>query len=448
MLVRPPEFQVDRSRCSSSLAGRRNGRCGKFAREIRDGRASGARRAERSMVSTLSPGFRKREIDRHVAARTRVRSHVGVLDTKSPLARSMANRSTHISCTRIRRSSGGPDNLRRKLLVNTDPAASSTAWPDEVLGGNRSSRRLAVHFRCIGDIGIDLTQAAAMGGDGAAHDQSSRSGRARSSRDADRDGRLRRSVVRNAHTISMARSAGVVRPRLGGPVGWYGPRGWPVAGWLWPVLGYWSGLFLINENDEQTLQALAELNDNPLGASLNIKAKEPSQYEGIAGYLKGKDVLLKDGASIVDKINYYQNKVAIDRFTKIIDGANKVGMGLIIILVLFSIIITFNTIRLTIYVSRDEISVMKLVGASNRYIRGPFVVSGIMYGFVSAMFTLIMFYPITFYSTRATENFFMGLNLFDYYIRNFGQIFLIIAGSGIFIGAISSYLAVRRYLKV
>ena len=203
-----------------------------------------------------------------------------------------------------------------------------------------------------------------------------------------------------------------------------------------------------HENDEQTLQALAELNDNPLGASLNIKAKEPSQYEGIAGYLKGKDVLLKDGASIVDKINYYQNKVAIDRFTKIIDGANKVGMGLIIILVLFSIIITFNTIRLTIYVSRDEISVMKLVGASNRYIRGPFVVSGIMYGFVSAMFTLIMFYPITFYSTRATENFFMGLNLFDYYIRNFGQIFLIIAGSGIFIGAISSYLAVRRYLKV
>lgn len=203
-----------------------------------------------------------------------------------------------------------------------------------------------------------------------------------------------------------------------------------------------------HENDEQTLQALAELDDNPLGASLNIKAKEPSQYEGIASYLKGKDVLLKDGVSIVDKINYYQNKVAIDRFTKIIDGSNKVGIGLIVILALFSVIITFNTIRLTIYVSRDEISVMKLVGASNRYIRGPFVVSGIMYGFVAAMFTLIVFYPITFYSTKVTENFFMGLNLFDYYIRNFGQIFLIIAGSGIFIGAISSYLAVRRYLKV
>ncbi|KKR47150.1 MAG: Cell division protein FtsX [Parcubacteria group bacterium GW2011_GWA1_40_21] len=203
-----------------------------------------------------------------------------------------------------------------------------------------------------------------------------------------------------------------------------------------------------HENDEQTLQALEELADNPLGASLNIKAKEPSQYEGIANYLQGKDVLLKDGISIIDKINYYQNKTAIDRFTKIIDGVNKVGFVLTIILVALSIVITFNTIRLTIYVSREEISVMKLVGASNRYIRGPFVVSGIMYGFVSAMLTLVLFYPITFYSTKTTENFFMGLNLFDYYIRNFGQIFLIIAGSGILIGAVSSYLAVRRYLRV
>ncbi|MBU6431106.1 MAG: ABC transporter permease [Patescibacteria group bacterium] len=203
-----------------------------------------------------------------------------------------------------------------------------------------------------------------------------------------------------------------------------------------------------HENDEQTLQALQELNDNPLGAFLNIKAKEPSQYEGIANYLQSKDVLTKDGISIIDKVNYYQNKAAIDRFTKIIDGANKIGLGLIIVLVAFSIIITFNTIRLAIYVSREEISVMKLVGASNQYIRGPFVVSGIMYGFVSAMFTLILFYPITLYSTKATDNFLMGFNLFDYYIKNFGQLFLIIAGSGILIGAISSYWAVRRYLRI
>lgn len=206
-----------------------------------------------------------------------------------------------------------------------------------------------------------------------------------------------------------------------------------------------------HKDDEQTLQALEELSDNPLGASLNIKAKEPSQYESIARYIQEKDVLLKDGVSIIDKVNYYQNdevKMAIDRFTKIIDGANRVGLALTVILVVLSVVITFNTIRLTIYISREEISVMKLVGASNRYIRGPFVVTGIMYGFVSAMATLVLFYPITFYATKATGNFFMGLDLFDYYIRNFSQIFVIITGSGILIGAVSSYLAVRRYLKV
>ena len=203
-----------------------------------------------------------------------------------------------------------------------------------------------------------------------------------------------------------------------------------------------------HKDDEQALQALEELDDNPLGASLNVKAKEPSQYEGIANYLKSKDALLKDGISIIDKINYYQNKTAIDTFTKIIDESNKIGLVLTVVLVILSVIITFNTIRLAIYVSREEISVMKLVGASNRYIKGPFVVSGIMYGFVSAMITLVLFYPITFYLTKWTQSFFMGLNLFDYYIRNFGEIFLIIALSGILIGAISSYLAVRRYLKV
>lgn len=205
-----------------------------------------------------------------------------------------------------------------------------------------------------------------------------------------------------------------------------------------------------HKNDEQTLQALEELEDNPLGASLNIKAKEPYQYESIANYLKGKEVFLKDGISIIDKVNYYQDdiKIAIDTFTKIIEGVNKIGIALTIILVVLSVVITFNTIRLTIYVSREEISVMKLVGASNRYIRGPFVVTGIIYGFVSAMVTLVILYPATFYFTKMTINFFMGLNLFDYYIKNFGQIFFIITGSGMLIGAISSYLAVRRYLKV
>jgi cell division transport system permease protein len=203
-----------------------------------------------------------------------------------------------------------------------------------------------------------------------------------------------------------------------------------------------------HQNDEFTLQALDELNENPLGAILNIKAKEPSQYAGIATFLQSKSVSLKDGLPIIDKINYNQNKAAIDKLTHMIDAGQKIGLFLMIILAAISIIITFNTIRLAIYISREEISVMRLVGASSKFVRGPFVIVGIMYGVFSALISIAIFYPITFYLGRATRNFFTGINIYEYYIRNFAQIFLILVGAGIIIGAVSSYLAVRRYLKV
>ena len=201
-------------------------------------------------------------------------------------------------------------------------------------------------------------------------------------------------------------------------------------------------------NDTLTLQAIAELGENPLGAVLNVKAKETSQYEGIAKFLEGKNVLSKDGASIIDKVNYYQNKIAIDKLTQIIDSAERLGVAITIILAILSILIAFNTIRLIIYISREEISVMKLVGASNKYIRGPFMVSGLMYGVFSGIITLVIFYPLTYSLGKVSENFFAGVNVFSYYIGNFWQISLIILGTGIILGAVSSALAISRYLRV
>ncbi|MEO8637773.1 MAG: permease-like cell division protein FtsX [Candidatus Taylorbacteria bacterium] len=203
-----------------------------------------------------------------------------------------------------------------------------------------------------------------------------------------------------------------------------------------------------HENDQLTQQALEEINGNPLGATLNINAKDPSQYGSIAEYLKSDSTLTPGGASIIDKVNYEQNKGAIETLTSIIRIAEKLGFGITLFLIILSIVITLNTIRLTIYTSREEIAVMRLVGANNMYIRGPFVVAGMTYGLISAIITLLLFYPVTFWLGRVTERFFTGINLFNYYINNFGQIFLIIVGSGILIGAISSFLAVRRYLKI
>jgi len=203
-----------------------------------------------------------------------------------------------------------------------------------------------------------------------------------------------------------------------------------------------------HQNDQLTLQALDELGTNPLGAVLNVKAKDPTQYEGIAKFLENKSLLSDNGASIIDRVNYYQNKVAIDRLSEIIDSSQTLGLLITIILIIISIIITFNTIRLVIFVSREEISVMRLVGASNLYIRSPFVVSGVMYGLISAIICLIIFYPLTYWLRDISVSFFGGLDLFNYYVGHLGQFFMIIVGSGAILGGISSYLAVRRYLKI
>lgn len=203
-----------------------------------------------------------------------------------------------------------------------------------------------------------------------------------------------------------------------------------------------------HQNDQLTLQALSELGDNPLSATLNIRAKDPSQYEGIATFLNSKNAVSTDGTPIIDKVNYYQNKAAIDKLSRIIDSARNLGVAITAILALISIIITFNTLRLVIYTSREEIAVMKLVGASNRYIRGPFVISGILYGLIAALITLLIFYPLTYWLGPKTANFFTDINVYQYYLANLGQISLILFGSGIIIASISTYLAVKKHLNV
>jgi len=201
-----------------------------------------------------------------------------------------------------------------------------------------------------------------------------------------------------------------------------------------------------HSNDYLTLQALDELDQNPLGASLNIKAKDPSQYESIANYFKGEGTLSSDDLNIIDKVDYSQNKVVIDRLTAIISGAQKLGFAVSLILILISILITFNTIRLIIYMSREEINVMKLVGAGSRYIRGAFIVSGVLVGIISSVLTILLFIPISIWLGNQMTDF-IGINLYTYYKANFLQLFIIMLGSGITIGVISSTFAIHKYLK-
>lgn len=200
-------------------------------------------------------------------------------------------------------------------------------------------------------------------------------------------------------------------------------------------------------NDQLTMQALDELGSNPLGASLEVRAKETSQYESIAKYLSNQQTSGTGSGAVIDKVNFYQNKTAIDRLTNIIETSRKLGLVMAFVLVVASTLISFNTIRLAIYTSRDEIGVMNLVGAGRWYVRGPFMVAGVLYGVVSGVLVLLLLYPLTIWLGPGSERFLGSFNMFTYFTSMFPLIFLVVMGSGIGLGALSSYLAVRRYLK-
>jgi cell division transport system permease protein len=201
-----------------------------------------------------------------------------------------------------------------------------------------------------------------------------------------------------------------------------------------------------HENDELTLQALDEIGSNPLGAAINIKAKDPSNYESIAEFLNTEKQ--KSTTSIIDKINYSKNKSAIDALNRILIASKTLGGAVVLFFVIISILISFNTIRLTIYMAREEISVMRLVGASTSYIRGPFVVNGLMYGVSSTILTLIILAPIAYWAGPYTEGLGSGLNVFSYYLSHIFYVTGMLLVSGFVIGGLSSYLAVKKYLKI
>ncbi len=200
-------------------------------------------------------------------------------------------------------------------------------------------------------------------------------------------------------------------------------------------------------NDQLTIQALDELGGNPLDASLEVRAKDPSEYASIVSFLEASPALSSGGTSIVDRINYAQNKDVIDRLSLAIQATREVGLAVVVLFAIASILIAFATIRLAIYVAKDEIVVMRLVGASNAYIQGPFIVTGVITGIAAALIVILLLWPASWYIGAKTITWFGGFDLASYYVSHFALISGILLVSGIMLGAVASVFAIHRYLK-
>lgn len=203
---------------------------------------------------------------------------------------------------------------------------------------------------------------------------------------------------------------------------------------------------LENQNNEIAMQALESLDENPLGANLAIQASDTTQYEKISKFFEEQQATESPQNPVIDEVSYLDNKEAIDTLSTIINAVERAGFVIMLVLLVAAVLITFNTIRLAIYTAREEIAIMRLVGASNMFIRGPFMLQGFMYGFVAGLLALVSFYPIMLWLGPKTEEFF-EFNLFTFYLDNIFYIFFVLAGIGIVLGLISSIFAVARYLR-
>src|SRR3989344_1896731 len=189
--------------------------------------------------------------------------------------------------------------------------------------------------------------------------------------------------------------------------------------------------------------SLAELNDNPLQASLNVKADDSSQYASIVTFLEGNKF-----RSLVDKINFYENEQVIARVLTISGGLRNWGFLLTMALALIAVLVTFNTIRLTIYSQKQEIEIMRLVGGSNWHIKAPYLVEGGMYGALAAGIVTVIFYPVAFFISPKIESLMPGVSLISYFASNIIQFIFLLFFIGILLGVTSSFVAIRRFLKI
>ena len=203
-------------------------------------------------------------------------------------------------------------------------------------------------------------------------------------------------------------------------------------------------VFIQRHKDNPVLmESLVEVGGNPFLASLNIKAWEASQYQKVADFLKAARF-----ENLIEKVDYHQRKPVIERIFSLSAAANQTGILLSIVLVVVAILVTFNTIRLAILNQKEEIQIQRLVGASNWFIRGPFLIQGTISGILAVLFSLSIFALICWALSPKIEFFFPDLNLFSFFTKNFWTLFLIQFFTGIGLGVISSTIAIRKYLKV
>ena len=189
-------------------------------------------------------------------------------------------------------------------------------------------------------------------------------------------------------------------------------------------------------------KALTEVGGNPFPASLNITTDgNPAQYASVSNILQTSDF-----SKLINKVVF--PKATIEKIYSITSNVNIFGIILGIILVIVAVAVVFNTIKLVIENSKDEISTMRVVGASDWFIRGPFVTQGVIYGIISFLICIFISAISAYFFSPKLEIILPGFNIFGYFLTNWWIFVLIQLGFGMGVGAISALVVVKKHLDL
>lgn len=198
-------------------------------------------------------------------------------------------------------------------------------------------------------------------------------------------------------------------------------------------------------DDEDILIALDQVGENPFSYSLVISARDAADFPFILTALENPSF-----ADYVEQKDFEDYEEVIGSISRVTQSVRWLGAVLAAIFLFISILIVINTVRVAIYIYREEISIMRLVGASTAFIRTPFWLEAVIYSFVSTLITAGIAYPVLVALERYADNFFYPADagLLDFYVANgfviFGTQFVILS----IVNILSASLAMRRYLKV
>jgi len=194
------------------------------------------------------------------------------------------------------------------------------------------------------------------------------------------------------------------------------------------------------------LQALEETGENPFGASLVVFAKDPTAYETINADIEKINDQFKDSqVAPIEDISYDDHKVAIDKFGRMLKKGEVIFSIVLVLVSIILLFVVYLALRFATQGDREEIKVMKLVGAPTMLMVGPTTVMGVASGVLGGILSLILLYFLAREMTPYTISF-SGFNLILWYIKNLPYFIGFNLFFGLIIGFCGSLLAIRRHL--